>query len=58
MGEVELGIWPDVFVGTRVAELTLGMLVAKGWDVGLPAVSKVVWTLCVVLASPHLPIYG
>lgn len=42
VGDVELGACPDVFVGTSVEELTLGMLVAKGCDVGLPPVSKVV----------------
>jgi hypothetical protein len=42
VGDVELGVCPDVFVGTNVEELTLGMLVAKGCDVGFPPVSKVV----------------
>jgi hypothetical protein len=42
VGDVELGVCPDVFVGTNVEELTLGMLVAKGCDVGSPPVSKVV----------------
>lgn len=53
-----LGGWPDVFVGTRVAELILGTLVAKGCDVGFPAVSKVVWTLCVASASHYLFMYA
>lgn len=42
VGDVELGVCPDVFVGTNVEELTLGILVAKGCDVGFPPVSKVV----------------
>ena len=41
-GDVELGDCPDVFVGTSVDAVTLGILVAKGCDVGLPPVSSVV----------------
>jgi hypothetical protein len=51
---VELAACPDVFVGTSVEEATLGILVAKGCDVGLPAVSKVVWTLFIALVRPSL----
>ncbi len=41
-GDVELGVCPDVFVGTKVDTVALGILVAKGWDAGLPPVSRVV----------------
>lgn len=41
-GDVELADCPDVFMGTNVEAVTLGILVGKGCDVGLPAVSSVV----------------